>query len=410
VTGTHEEGSEPSGRAYERLVGDDELADVMLPQLRRRQDYFDYLEGHSVEAFDERHQQRTRRTLVKTYVLETRGDGVSHEQAVRMFGRAGHAVTPEGDALVLRAGGSDRRWALLEPVDRRYLALYTLVPSAVSDRAIRDLVQSTSGLDRLWLSAIFFDKLWESVVSSASPQQYAHMSFHYDALYEGLGADEESVEDEESLPRRAARMRFADTVATMNATLPKLRAVYQPLRSLVHLRAPSQGAGGHDIFLDGKLTNRSASFSEHRSLMRDVTRRYDAFTRRAEQILWPTATEGRPALAAPLFIEFSAPLAQSTFERWVTETFSARSAHLRLWGKPILLGPNKAQVYAIDEHLWQPIQLEMTRHHLLALLPHGTCGNSVNRLVTNLQRTLDPGLRAWLADREYSSMLEASVG
>lgn len=94
----------------------------------------------------------------------------------------------------------------------------------------------------------------------------------------------------------------------------------------------------------------------------------------------------------------------------MTETFSSRSGHLRLWGKPVRLGASKAHVYAIDEHLWQPIQLEMTRRHLLALLPHGTCGNSVNRLVTNLQRTLDPGLKASLAGVEYATMLEASAG
>lgn len=133
----------------------------------------------------------------------------------------------------------------------------------------------------------------------SSAQRYARMSFAYDALYEVVAADEEHRGEEESLSPRAARMRFADTVATINATLPQLREIYQPLRSIVHLRVPGQAAGGHDVLHDGKLTNRTASFAEHRSLMRAVAQRYDELTRRAEQALWPAVDEGAPGSPPP---------------------------------------------------------------------------------------------------------------
>jgi hypothetical protein len=399
--------SGPSTRAYERLAEDDALAEVMLPSLRTRQDLFDYLEGHSVEAAEELVQRRTQRTLLKTYVLETRGGGLTQEQCQHIFRRAGHTAEPEaeGELTVLVANNRDRRWALVEYINNRYMALHTLVPANVSDRAVKELVEGSPTLDRLWLSPTFFDHLWRGVTSRASPRQFARMTFAYDALYESAVPLEDVADDEDPLPPRAARMRLADTVATINATLPGLRSVYQPLRSIVHIRAPAQEQGGHDIYYDGKLTNRSPSFAEHRSLMRFVAAEYDSVTRRAEEALWPALTEDRPSMPSPLYIRFAETLSESTFDRWVTDAFNPRGSRLRLWGKPIRLGRNKAHVYAVDQHLWQPIQLELTRQHLLALLPRGTCGNSVNRLVTNLQRTLDPSLEAWLADQNYTAML-----
>ena len=55
----------------------------------------------------------------------------------------------------------------------------------------------------------------------------------------------------------------------------------------------------------------------------------------------------------------------------------------------------------MDRHLWQPFLLEATSRHLLAVLPHGTCGNTVHRLVTNVQRELAPTAKAWLGSEPY---------
>ena len=45
----------------------------LLPKLRSREEYFDYLDGYAVRTGDEIHERRTTRSVGKTYMLETVG-------------------------------------------------------------------------------------------------------------------------------------------------------------------------------------------------------------------------------------------------------------------------------------------------------------------------------------------------
>jgi len=63
-------------------------------------------------------------------------------------------------------------------------------------------------------------------------------------------------------------------------------------------------------------------------------------------------------------------------------------------------------VYGADRHLWQPINMEFTEGGVVAILPHGTCGNTFHRLVTNIQRYVCPKIDAWLGSRPFDSFLD----
>jgi hypothetical protein len=113
-------------------------------------------------------------------------------------------------------------------------------------------------------------------------------------------------------------------------------------------------------------------------------------------------------VGAPVSIKFSEPLSNDTFEHWLKSTFSRVRNRFRLWGNPIRLGPQKVHVYGIDRHLWQPIFMEITTQHLIAIIPKGTCGNAVHRLVTNIQRYIDPAASVFVGDTKYNEMVEQS--
>ena len=72
-------------------------------------------------------------------------------------------------------------------------------------------------------------------------------------------------------------------------------------------------------------------------------------------------------------------------------------------------GPTKVHVAAIDLHLWQPFLLEATSSQLTAVLPRGTCGNTIHRLVTNVQRLLDPNVDVWLGSERYETAVQDSM-
>ncbi|MYU48316.1 hypothetical protein GTV15_19235 [Streptomyces sp. SID7803] len=140
---------------------------------------------------------------------------------------------------------------------------------------------------------------------------------------------------------------------------------------------------------------------------------YRSFTKSVEEQLWASES------AAPGFaggnigsvaeIIFSKSLPEDVFKRWVISLFNNRRNRFRITGFPTWLSDTKVHANAIDQHLWQPIVLEMTTERVVAVLPHGTCGNSINRLVSNIQRFIDPRWRLSLGDREYGSLIDSAA-
>ena len=116
----------------------------------------------------------------------------------------------------------------------------------------------------------------------------------------------------------------------------------------------------------------------------------------------------RKIVGAPVVIRFQEPLKPQVFDFWVQSTFGRQRNRFRLWGHPIRLGPTKVHVYGLDCHLWHPLFLELTARGCTAIIPSGTCGNTVHRLVTNVQRYLDPGAEVYIGDTPYRKMVEES--
>ncbi len=50
--------------------------------------------------------------------------------------------------------------------------------------------------------------------------------------------------------------------------------------------------------------------------------------------------------------------------------------------------------------------MEVTAHGCTAIIPNGTCGNTMHRLVTNIQRYLDPGAEVYLGDQPYQNFVK----
>jgi hypothetical protein len=120
-------------------------------------------------------------------------------------------------------------------------------------------------------------------------------------------------------------------------------------------------------------------------------------------------TEAYRLHGAPVFMRFSEPLSDVVFGRWMALMFAKRS-RFRLWGNPIQIAGNQVHVYGVDRHLWQPVYLEFTNRHAMAILPKGTCGNSILRLVTNIQRFVDPAVQTWLGEESYASVVKRALG
>jgi hypothetical protein len=410
----------------------------LLPTLRSRLEYLDYLDRWSVGTVDELRAHMTPRALVKAFLLETsRFDG--QRDAVSALSSASRTATSVDNTLHrLRWPGDDMDWALLDVEDERYPVLYTAVETKIASRRVDRLVTSSALLDRAWFAAPMFQRLWDIVLRTFPDYRFSQIVFQHESLYEALpdlsaiepqtddpsiDSDEASEEEEDALDldeqpeergdveRRQAKMRITERIGRLRGAIPAMREVYNPLASIVQLRMPATVKGGHDIYYDGRFTNRSESFTAFRQTVQTVSNIYRNSTEAAEASAWPRHSEGaadRFSAGAPIFLKFNDRLEPDTFDRWIA-ALRRKNNRFRLWANPIARGPGKVHLYAVDNHLWQPIDLEVTLTHMFGLLPAGTCGNTVHRLVTNIQRYIDPAVTTFIGDEPYQGFLERAA-
>jgi hypothetical protein len=283
-------------------------------------------------------------------------------------------------------------------------------------------------LDRLWLSSTILFELWQYVQRTTPSHRYVRLGFEHEAWFEATTSDTtqglESSEpgapedDDDATPsfveRRRSKVQLTERLGVLQRSLPKLTELYDPLHSLVQLQMPSGGRGGHLLHFDGKATNRSDSFVEHRATVGLVLNLYRRATEHAEQRLWVDTTsvgdEGFRIEGAPVLIKFRKALSTQTFDRFVELGLQRKTSRFRIGGFAQRRGPRSVQIAAIDRHLWQPFLLEATTDHLIAVLPRGTCGNTIHRMVTNVQRFLDPDVDVWLGSELYSTVVAESIG
>ena len=403
-----------------------------LPWLPSRDAYIDYFEGYSVDAGPGRPALRSSRKPVKTYMLETVAHGLPMPDMVSVFPDRVHLERIDDSLFRVSDQSHDGRViGLIEEIDDRHPVFYTTMSAQDSDRWVRNTVDTNPWLDRLWLSSTILYELWQYVQRTVPPHRYVRLGFEHEAWYEAatwtpsdrnddLGEEEtdDIVDDDDDsgvvqVERRRSRVQLTERLGVLEERLPVLTQLYDPLHSLVQLQMPSGGRGGHLLHFDGKATNRSDSFLEHRATVSLVLGLYRRATETAEERLWVDTTDagddGFRIEGAPVLVRFRTPLPEPTFNRFVDLALRRRTSRFRIGGFVQRRGPTKVQVAAIDRHLWQPFLLEATSRQLMAVLPHGTCGNTIHRLVTNVQRYLDPDVQVWLGSEAYSDIVTESL-
>lgn len=399
--------------------------DQPMPLLESRDAYVEHLENESAGA--EPTGARLRKNLVKSYVIETARHHHEAPNAAETFAATVdvRAEPIDGGDLYRMRNAQGEVLAVMEGVDTRFPVLHSTMLTQPLDSMVKSAVSSSPWLDHVWLPGRFFDSLWQWTKGTADPRRLAKLKFAYTAHYEDAEGMLDTAEDDGEFPdegadagdegvREVRRSQFevADRVGVLDQRLNKMRNIYNPLQSTVRIKIPSGVAGGHEVYDYGKVTNRSVSFSEQQKTVRLIIDLYRRVTEDAEDKLWYASEEELPSGGArltgrPVLLRYLEPLDLHTLHTWAERTFGNRRNRFRLGGHPIWSGPDRTRlhVYGIDRHLWQPISLEATRDHILALLPAGTCGNTVNRLVTNVQQYLSPSVDTWIGEFPYAELL-----
>lgn len=393
---------------------------------------FDMLDRYAVEqkAGLDRRQQEKESGLIKSYMLETSpdGPGVQDNPTLlrRLFGGAGWRIEQVGKDDFYRVDASSNLVGYIEPISSRHLALHSFEKTQPLDGIVNRLVKDSAQLDFVWIAGNYFDLLWKLVVQRDNPNQYVAFKFEQQGWFErGVNSQEEQTEDAdenvgdeteayEAVGYRATTLAITDRVRDVSSILPSLQDIYPAFKVIKMLRFPApQIAGGYDFWNWGKITYRAPNFRAGRSYMLDHLRLYQQTTEIIEQRVWfqtekTTLVSGGESISitgTPVYFHFPKPLELGVFQNFIDLTFERRQGPFHLWGNPLYLGERKVHVYGIDLHLWQPIYLELTPTYFLAVLPRGTCGNTVHRLVSNLQRYVSPDVETLIGDERYETLI-----
>ncbi len=399
--------------------------------VKDRFDVYRFFNGISVEQPRER---TSRIPMVKSFLLEhvARRNGGTPRRVDEIFRRLG-AETKQIDesffSVVAEAkdeyGHPTRTTTgFVETYSERFFVYYTCEKTEVADPRVERWVQQPD-LDHAWFSSPFLQAIWEQDVSQRGDARFSQLVFKHDSMFEMPEDSADSMCEEEDASsqindpdedapvpeRRAARFAMSDRIGRIRASLQRLQAEYEPLHVLHAIRLPSQTTtGGHDLRQDGKVTNRTESFEDHRNTLRYLHRIYASVLDNTEDLAWQREEAGihskmfLPRNGAPLIVQFSEPLNPATFDKLVDRAFQKRN-RFKLWGNPLRMGPTKVHVYGADRHLWQPINMEITDRRIVATLPRGTCGNTFHRLVANIQHYVSPKIDAWIGGETFSSLV-----
>jgi hypothetical protein len=401
--------------------------------------FFNGLASEGKEGLDCR---RSRVPLVKSFLLEhvSSCGGRTPRPPTDIFQALGTTVrrldetfmeVRDLDAGATVAGSERRTVGYVEQFSERFFAYYTSDELQHATKRVNRWITQSSDLDSSWFSSQLLQRLWDTDVSQRGDERFGKLTFRHESIFEmPYDAAEESetdeneddsedndTEDQPDFERRKARFQMADRISRIKASLGNLQDTYSPLHALYALRFPSRvGRGCHDLYQQGRITNRSDSFEEHRNMVRYLYRTYGTMLALTEETAWhrleSTPASMRTNVGAkgmPLIVQFKERLSEPTFKHWVTRAFQKRNPFFKLWGEPIWLGPTKVHVYGADRHLWQPVNIEMTEKSLVAILPQFTCGNTFHRLVTNIQTYVCPSIDAWLGGEPFQNIVDNSI-
>ncbi|MGF9909574.1 hypothetical protein [Brevibacillus porteri] len=390
-----------------------------------------FLDYYSSDVKDQIDSGKTRQPLLKSYIFETFNADILEETSNQELSAFNMTELMRSDEYapiqideqfyyLLRGGETV---GFIEEINNRFSILYSIDAANRSDKYTSSLVKHSTILDSLWISGIMFDGFLNKKIQLDHPNRYIKMKFEYDSFFEGnhfrkgfkkLNDDDETTFEE----HRVSSTTLVEVASEIVEKISGVRELLPSFHSVGLLRFPNKlGKGGHEFYQNGKVTNRSDSFLDHRNQIIETVGAYQTITEHIEKTAWVNfetirSTDISNSLSfsgSPVTIRFSKPLRDGLFSNFVNGIFEKGKEPFRILGKPIWVDENRAHIYGIDLHLWQKVMIDLSREQFTIFIPRGTCGNTIHRLVTNIQRYLDPRIRVYIGNMDYKRIIEQVI-
>jgi len=278
----------------------------------------------------------------------------------------------------------------IDHLDDRFWSFHTWSPAGQARRFLKELVERRRDFDWTWLPSGHLASIWPS-----TRPKWLRCDFRGERFVPEGG--------------RARRLQIqilgedTDDLLRLIAT----REDYAPAVSVdqvgVHAVDPAFGMVDEAVNRTGRFIAKGDSFALHQELIRGVVAHYRHLVESVERRLidWRQYPDGGATVGGePITIRLSRPI--QDLDAFLSELFSCREP-FRLWGIPEV-SDEAATVEAVDLHIGQHLRFEIGTDWIRVFLYEGGCGNSIARLVANLQHRYDASLT--LFEEDLASALD----
>jgi len=314
---------------------------------------------------------------VKTRLLEAHPDEMSPDGAQALLETTAVRLNLKPRQL------GDELWALasaeqtmfVDTLNPRFWQLHATGPADEVNRVVRKAVATEPRLDTGWLPKTLLRKL-------DGHHHHLRMAFDADDL---LGGRDQAV--------RRTRVRFEGEAPDGLLALLGSDPTYAGTTSVtaVGSRVGDATVGMAQLVADyrGAFVTAAGDFEVAANAIWRLVDQYEQFVRGLEAryrvVYEPLDGEGLTLDGDVAVLDFGREV---DVERLVAGLFLAKEP-FRLWAVPRQVDDEVWTADAVDLHVGQPLRLEFSPTQLRVILEPETCGNTLARLLTNLQQHLD---------------------
>jgi hypothetical protein len=313
--------------------------------------------------------------LIEAHPPEASVDG-AHALLAQVAGQAGGDVSVLGDDLLVLTTRDDAFF--IDTLNPRFWLLYTTATAAQLTSLMRKQLLSRPAFDTAWFPAAQLNQL-------EGERQWIKSSFVADDLNRG------SQDGEQASPRRwrvqVEGIAPQELLEVVRKELPRYAAA-TALTAVGSLVSGPSVTGRAFVIADyrGSFVSSGDSFETVAGVLWRFVDRYDQYVRQLES-LYRLRTTDIDSVGLALDGEVAVidlPRQIEDVPTFVAALFDCRDP-FRLWAVPKEVAPGEWEANAVDLHIGQPLRLEITHQWIRVLLDDRTCGNTLARLIANLQ-------------------------
>lgn len=343
---------------------------------------------------------RTRMSMAETLALG------SPNAVTRTFVVEVHTDDPAGYLAGLAGGGRLERtedaflFVLHRPegqfwvdqLDDRFWTVHTDLTMDQAAPFLTNAISQRREVDRMWLPSDHLRRAWPGARTEAVRTDFQGRQL--------LGGE---------APVQQLRARFAghDVERVLAGFAEFAGPIFSFSQIQAHLSDPALGSISEGMSRDGRFIAAGDSLEFHLQFVRAVVLRYRHLVTLCERkaIRWGKLSKegelGGIPRGGPIVIQFSQAIPD--LMGFANQLFAAREP-FRLWGVPSM-DDGIVEVDAVDLHIGERLRIDIGQQWMRIYLEEGCCGNTVARLVTNLQHRFDGNLS--MADPELQAAITA---